>query len=144
MAKMQIIGDPFKNLAEQIDRIGGDLRKATDEALRESAKTIQSNLTSAAQPYAGKGRKGYATGEMYRSIIRNVSPTWVGDVAEVNVGFNLRQPGGFHSIFIMYGTPRIAKDTRVYNAIRGAKTKKSVEDVQMKVMAKHLKFGGSE
>ena len=67
-----------------------------------------------------------------------------GDVAEVNVGFNLRQPGGFHSIFIMYGTPRIAKDTRVYNAIRGAKTKKSVEDVQMKVMAKHLKFGGSE
>lgn len=144
MAKMQIIGDPFKDLALAIDKAGGNLKAAADEALTESAKIVQSNTVSAAAPYFRGGRKGYATGDMYRSIKRTVSPTWTGDVAEVHVGFDLKAKGGFHSIFVMYGTPRMQKDTQVYNAIRGIKTKKSVEAAQEKAMKKHLKLAGGE
>lgn len=144
MAKMQIIGDSFKDLALAIDKAGGDLKSAADEALRETGKIVQSNVVSAAQPYAGKGKKGYATGEMYRAIKRTYSPKWIGDVAEVGVGFDLSAKGGFHSIFIMYGTPRMAKDQAVFNAIKGAKTKKSIAAMQDKIMQKHLKLSGGK
>lgn len=144
MARMSIIGDSFKDLALAIDKAGGDLKAAADEALRETGKVVQTNLVSAAQPYAGKGKKGYATGEMYRAIKRTFSPVWVGDVAEVGTGFDLHENGGWHSIFIMYGTPRIAKDQAVFNAIKGTKTRKSIVAAQEKALQKHLKLSGGK
>ncbi|WP_458397874.1 hypothetical protein [Anaerotignum sp.] len=139
MARMSITFKGFEQLAENIDAIGGDLHKAVDEALNESQKIIQSNLTSAAAPYAGKGRKGYATGEMYGNIISNPQIEWNGLVGEVKVGFNLSS-GGWHSIFVMYGTPRMAKDPKVYNAIKGTKTKNQIAKKQEEIMQNYLKL----
>lgn len=144
MAKMEIIGDPFKELAYKIDKIGGDLKTAANEALSETQKLVQSNTQSAAQPYAGKGRKGYATGEMFGAIKKPNGVEWLGDVASVGVGFNLREKGGFHSIFVMYGTPRIQKDTKLYNAIKGAKTKKEIAKLQEKIMQRYLSLAGGK
>lgn len=137
MAKMSIIFDGFKDLAAEIDRSGGDLQGAVNEALIETQKQIQSNVSSAAAPYAAKGRKGYATGKMYAAIVNDGAVSWHGSIAEVNVGFGLRN-GGWHSIFVMYGTPRMAKDTAVYNAIKGAATKKQIAKLQEEVMSKYL------
>lgn len=142
MAKMSIIFDGFADLAEQIDRSGGDLHKAVDEALTETQKLIQENLVTAAAPYASKGLKGYARGEMYKRILQDARIHWKGEVAEVDVGFNLSEKGGWHSIFVMYGTPRMAKDTKVYNAIKGAKTKKDIEKIQEEILQKYVKLGG--
>ena len=138
MAKMSIIFDGFKDLAAEIDRSGGDLHEAVNEALVETQKLVQSNVTSAAAPYAAKGRKGYATGEMYSSIMGDGVVTWSGAVATVDAGFSLKRKGGYHSIFIMYGTPRIAKDTAVFNAIKGSATKKQIAKLQEEVMSKYL------
>lgn len=140
MAKMSIIFDGFADLAEQIDRIGGNMQKAVNEALEATQEVVENNLVPAASVYATKGRKGYATGSMFKSLIRSTKVTWKGTVAEVNVGFNLGE--NFHSIFIMYGTPRIAKDTEIYNAIKGAKTKQEIEQVQAMIMKKYLSIGG--
>ena len=142
MARMQILFDGFKDLAEAIDRSGGDLHKAVDEALTKTQETVQSNLTPAAAIYARKGLKGYAIGKMYNSIIKDTQVYWKGTVAEVRVGFDFYN-GGWHSIFVMYGTPRMAKDTRVYNAIKGTKTQKDVKTVQEEVMKKHLDLAGN-
>lgn len=142
MAKMSIIFDGFADLAAEIDRAGGDLKTAVDDALTETQKLVQNNVTNASAPYAHKGRKGYATGEMYNSIIQHAQIEWTGSIAEVNVGFDLTQKDGFHSIFVMYGTPRMAKDAKVYNAIKGTKTKKQIAEIQEKVMQNHLKLGG--
>jgi hypothetical protein len=142
MAKMQILFKGFEDLAAEVDRSDGDLQKAVDEALTETAKYIQGQVTSAAAPYAAKGRKGYATGRMYKSIIEDGLVTWNGHVAEVETGFALNESSGWHSIFVMYGTPRMAKDTKVYNAIKGAKTKKEIERIQQEIMQKYIKIGG--
>lgn len=142
MAKMQILFNGFEDLAAEVDRSDGDLQKAVDEALTETAKYIQGQVTSAAAPYAAKGRKGYATGRMYGSIIEDGLVTWNGHVAEVGTGFALNESSGWHSIFVMYGTPRMAKDTKVYNAIKGAKTKKEIERIQQEIMQKYIKIGG--
>lgn len=139
MAKMSITFNGFEKLAEDIDAIGGDLQKAVDEALSESQKLIQSNLQSAAAPYAKKGGgKGFATGKMYQSIINDPQVVWKGLIAEVGVGFRLFASGGWHSIFIMYGTPRMAKNPKVFNAIKGTKTRNEIAKLQEKVMQKYL------
>lgn len=141
MAKMSITFDGFAKLAEDIDAIGGDLHSAVDEALEETQFIVQSNLVSAAQVYSSKGRKGYATGKMYKSIIQDLGINWKGTVAEVNTGFSGTKgsmAGFMHSIFVMYGTPRMAKDAKVYNAIKGTKTRKDIAKAQEEVMVKHL------
>jgi hypothetical protein len=142
MAKMSILFKGFEDLAADVDRTSGDLEKAVDEALTETASYISSQVTSAAAPYAAKGLKGYATGRMYSAIINDNMVYWNGSVAEVGVGFALNDNSGWHSIFIMYGTPRMAKNTKVYNAIKGTKTKKEIEKIQQEVMQKYIKLGG--
>lgn len=142
MARMSITFSGFADLAADIDRSGGDLHKAVDEALTKTGEYIQSQVESAATPYAAKGLKGYATGEMYGAIKKDQIIYWNGQVAEVSVGFDLSAKGGWHSIFVMYGTPRMGKDQKVYNAIKGSKTKKEVEKIQKEIMQKHLKLGG--
>lgn len=144
MAKMSIVFDGFKDLAYQIDKAGGDVEKAVDEALSDTFDVVQSNLEKASAVYSSKGggRKGYATSDMYHAIKKDRKIYWKGTVAEVGVGFNLDKSfkGGYHSIFIMYGTPKIAKDSKVYNAIKGTKTKKDIAEAQKKAMIKYLKI----
>lgn len=146
MAKMQIIFDGFAELAEQIDRAEGDLHAAVDEALTETQTLVQRELKQAAAPYApGRpGRKGYATGAMYESIINSEPIQWAGTVATVNTGFSAakNRTGFMHSIFVMYGTPKMAKDQKVYNAIKGARIKKKIAEKQEEVLRKYLKLGG--
>lgn len=142
MAKMGLTFNGFREMAARIDEIGGDayLHRAVNEALTETQKIIQNNVEQAAAIYArkGGGQKGYATGEMWRAVKRNVQIEWIGSIAVVHVGFDLNIPGGFHSIFVMYGTPRMQKDTKLYNAIFGAKTKKQIAEKQKEVLAKYI------
>ena len=142
MARMGILFDGFSDLAASIDAaLGTDaLHQAVDDALTETGKYIQKQLTAAASPYArkGGGRKGYATGEMYKTIKKDQMVYWNGNVAEVSVGFDLTEDDGWVSIFVMYGTPRMAKDTKIYNAIKGAQTQREVAKIQQEVMSKYI------
>lgn len=140
MARMSILFDGFDDLAAEIDRAGGDLTAAVEDALQQTQEFIQNGLTMAAAPYNGKGLKGYATGKMFGSIVDDRKIYFKGNVAEVRVGFELDK--GFHSIFIMYGTPRIKKDQKIYNAIKGTKTQKEIAELQEMVLRKHLNLGG--
>ena len=142
MAKMSITFGGFEDLIYQIDKAGGDVKKAANEALTKTQQYIAQNVSAAAAPYKRGGKKGYATGKMARAEIQNARVVWVGDVAEIGVGFSLSQKGGWHSIFVMYGTPRIAKDTQLFNAIKGAKTKKEIAEIQEQVLQKYLALGG--
>ncbi len=142
MAKMQILFDGFEDLAAAIDRSGGDLKPAVNEALTKTSEVVQNNLIPAAAIYARKGIKGYATGKMYGTLITGDSVQWEGTVASIKVGFNLND-GGWHSIFVMYGTPRMAKDQKIYNAIKGTKTRKDIADAQAEVMKKYLDLAGN-
>lgn len=142
MAKMSLTFDGFKELTEAIDKAGNDIQQAVTEALDETSKIVQQEVTSASAIYAGSGKKGYATGAMYRAIKDAGDVSWKGKVAEVEVGFELRAGGskGYHSIFLMYGTPKIPKDSKLYNAVFGSKTKNQIHEKQEEVMAQYLKL----
>ena len=141
MARMKILFDGFEDLAYLIDSAGGDLHKAVTEALDETGFYVQNNVNQAALPYAHGGLKGYATGEMFNALKKDNPVIWTSDtIAEVSVGFNLSEKGGFHSIFVMYGTPRMAKDQKLYNAIKGTKTQKDVAKIQESIMSKYISY----
>ena len=145
---MKIEFKGFDDLIERINKAGGNAKEAAEEALEASQKYIQEQLTAAAAPYASKGLKGYAAGEMFDAIIKDPQVTWEGSVASVPVGFDLKKKGGYHSIFIMYGTAAhgknkgIRKDANIYNAIRGTKTKKEIARIQEEIMKRRLALTG--
>lgn len=142
MAKMELLFDGFEELADQISKSEQALRPAVDEALRKTQTIIQEELRTATAIYAtkGGGRKGYATGNMFKSILKNESVTWQGTVAMISAGFALNKHR--ESIFVMYGTPRMTPDTNVYNAIFGARVESKIQKAQEDIMAKYLQLGG--
>lgn len=146
MAKMSIVFDGFSDLAQAIDKAGGDLKEAVDEALTKTQDLVQENVRTASTVYTGKGLKGYATGAMVRAIMASESPEWHGSVAEVGSGFTTNggatMAGFLHSIFVMYGTPKMTKDQKLYNAIKGTRTRKQIAEIQQEVMNNYLKLGG--
>ena len=138
MARMEILFDGFHDLAYTIDAMGGDLKAAVNDALTQTGEFIQNQVNQAALPYAHGGLKGYATGAMFNALKKDNPIIWTSPaVAEVSVGFNLSDKGGFHSIFVMYGTPRMAKDQKLYNSIKGARTRQHVQYIQEEALYSH-------
>ncbi len=151
MAKMSIVFDGFDKLAAKLNETGKDIKPAVEEALVETQKLVQKNLESAAEPYRNpnKGIKGWAKGNLFNAIIKNPQITWDGFIAEVKVGFSSRDRLGFmHSIFVMYGVPfhgkfnhGYAKDTKIYNAIKGVRTKNQIKKLQKEIISKYMNIG---
>lgn len=112
----------FEEVISNFEKLGGDVKAATNEALIESQKYIAEQAHTAMVPHK-------KTGDTEGSIVEDGKVTWSGMTAEINVGFDLTK-GGMPSIFLMYGTPRMSKDTNVYNAVYGNKTKKAVAKLQ--------------
>ena len=142
-ANVSITGNLFGELARRIDKAGGDLKAAVDEALTESSSVFQNEVRHGAAAYAHGGRKGYATGEMYKAILPNQRPIWVGDsIAYIKGGYDLKKQGGFHSIFVMYGTPRYAKDQKVWASMKGNEVRTRIANMQKLIMQRHLDISG--
>lgn len=141
MARMSLKFNGFYDLAHRISEIEGSLRPAVDEALTEVQRYVQGNVHQAAAKYT-KGGTRYSTGRMLSAVKPTDGVEWAGNVASVGVGFDIYAAGGggMHSIWMMYGTPRIRPDKKLYNAIRGARTQKQVHEIMEKVFTEHAKL----
>ena len=146
MAKVGVVFSGFDDLAYQIDKAGGNLKEAVDFALTETADLVQRKVNQAALPYQSKSADHpYATGDMFNALRKDDHVRWVTPtIAEVHAGFNLYEKGGWHSIFMMYGTPKIAKDQKLYNSIKGTQMQHAIALLQETIMRGCLEFGTGE
>lgn len=126
----------FSILTKQLERLDGDIKSTVEKALKKSQRHVHKNLGLAMQRH----NLTYAT---VRSLVKSPSVVWVGKTrAEIDVGFSIRQ-GGLASIFLMYGTPRMAKDQKLYNAVYGKKTRDDIVKIQSEVFFEEIrKLGG--
>lgn len=131
--KMSITFKGFDVLAEKIDRIAGDIKPAVNEALTETQSFIQEQLKPTMPPHK-------RTGRTEASIIEKGKVAWSWSVAEIDTGFKISD-GGFPSIFLMWGTPRMEKDIKIYNAMHGMGTRRKIRKLQMEIMEKHIALG---
>ena len=120
----------FEEMAERLDKLGGDLKKTTEKALIETHKLITPKVEEAFRKHDVK-----YSHETMKSLKKDPKVEWNGSTAEIGVGFKISE-GGFPSIFIMYGTPRMQPDKKVYNSIYG--NKKKVKELQEGIFAEEI------
>lgn len=127
----------FEELAEKLDKAGGDLKKVTEKALITSKKIVEQNLKDTVNDSNFPAHGKYSTGLTEKSIDTSETVEWNGTKATIKVGFDFKI-SGLRTIFLMYGTPRMNKSQKIYNAVYGAKTKKQIAEAQEKIFREEI------
>ena len=129
--KTKIEFDGFEEVIARLNKLGGNIRGTTEKALKETHSLITKQAKDAIIPHR-------LTGETEKSLVLNPQVVWEGTIASVQTGFDISN-GGLPSIFLMYGTPRMSKDQKLYNAFFGAKTKKDVKKIQEDIFYEEIR-----
>lgn len=125
MAKFEVEFDGFDEVMHRLKRLEGDVRGTTEKALKETHGLVTAKASEAISSHR-------RTGRTEASLKQDADIRWSGTVAEVHVGFDIHH-GGLPSIFLMYGTPRMKKDQKLYDAFFGRGTKQEVRNIQKDV-----------
>lgn len=120
----------FEEMAAKFDAMGGDLREVVTECLEKSHGLVTPKL------HADMARHR-RTGRTEGSILDDAQVEWSGTTSSINIGFSVRK-GGLPSIFLMYGTPRMEKDVKLYNDVYGTRVQKEIKALQEEIFRKKM------
>lgn len=123
----------FKEMEEYIQKLesmGGDLKETFDKSLRATHALVTKRAHESIRPHKRSGRTE-------ASILDEARVEWNGHIGSVDVGYDIKN-GGLPSVFLMYGTPRMKKDPKMYNAIYGTATRKKVSEIQKTIFTKAI------
>lgn len=129
--KASIEFDGFNEVVARLHELEGNVKEVTEDALRKTKRYVHNNLEAAMQ-------KHNRTFETVHSLDDQTKVEWVGSAAAIDVGFHVRE-GGLASIFLMYGTPRMKKDPKLYNALYGKKTRDEIKKMQEGIFYKEIR-----
>lgn len=137
MAKLKLDFSGLDKMIEDMHKMGANVKEVAESALKKSRDYINKNLETAMTPHN-------RSGETMKSL-KDAPVEWSGTVAKIPVGFDIKN-GGMASIFLMYGTkvfgtPRVKKDTKLYSAIYGKKTKEKIKEIMSEEFRKVLGNG---
>lgn len=121
----------FTEVLNKLEKIGKDSNHTAETALIESKHYVHRNLESSMAVHN-------RTGQTERSLHYQDKVEWTGNIAEMGVGFDISE-GGLPSIFLMYGTPKMSPDKKLYNAIFGNKTRKEISQIQEEIFRNYLR-----
>ena len=134
MAKKSKLAFNFKEmeeLADKLERMGGNLQVACDKALHDTHDYITPGLATGIARHVD-------TGETEGSLERSAHVVWDSPLkAHVNIGFDLSK--GWPSIFLMWGTPKMKPDTSLKNAAFGPKVRREVANIQRAALEEAIK-----
>lgn len=128
--KFKLEFDGLEKMMEQMKELNGDLRKTSETALVETFNAVTPGIKAAMS-------KHHRTGATESSIVEQPTVEWNGNVAAIPIGFKISN-GGLPSIFLMYGTTKMAPDRSLYNAVYGKATREKVADVQRQVFFEEI------
>lgn len=115
------------DLAERLEKLGGNLQEACDTALKATHDYITPPLSSGIARHV-------ETGETQSSLEKVPRVVWVSPLkAYVNIGFDLAD-GGWPSIFLMWGTPKMKPDMSLRKAAFGPKIRREVANIQREAL----------
>lgn len=132
--KLTMTTEGFDELLRALEKAGQDSKQAAEKALIEGKKAVTPGIREA----IARHRR---TGATEASLDTKEEVRFVGTVAEIDIGFNVKE-GGLPSIFLMYGTPRMQPDKRLYNAIYGSEARKKFNEAAEKALDELMKKVG--
>ena len=141
----------LEEMADKIDKLGGDLNKVVEECLEFIPDLINPKLETDIAPHRRKKTKSTAD-----SIAKDSKVEWEGSRAFIPVGFHIKN-GGLPSIFLMYGTARhtpknqygapkkqgakltgMDADKKLYNDIYGTNVRRQIKEKQAEIFKREL------
>ena len=130
MAKITIEFDGFDEALKRFEEMEKDLKPVVEKALKETHRIMTPGIKSAITPH-------HATGRTEESLHESPKVKWSGNIGEIDVGFNISK-GGLPSVFLMYGTPKMRPDMKLWDAFFGSNVKKKVSDAQKRIVMEEL------
>lgn len=130
-SKTRIEFEGFEEVVSKLLKLEGDIKSTTEKALKAS----HSKVTPQIQAAMSRHRR---SGDTEKSIVTTPRVSWNGGSASVDVGFDISS-GGLPSIFLMYGTPRMKKDSVLYNSIYGKRVRDEVRRIQEDIFWKEIR-----
>lgn len=131
MPKISLELPNFNNILKRLEQLDGNSKKVAETALKKTHDIVTTKAKAAI--YVRRD-----TGLTEESLREEAKVEWNGNVATVKVGFDIGN-GGLASIFLMYGTPRMQKDKRLYDAFHGARVKKEIIEAQEKTYFEEIR-----
>jgi len=135
MAKISVDFDGMSEILSKMIEMDKDIDKAVENALEKSKDYVTPLVEQATRKHVQTGKTKQAIDTDGRVENDSVS-------AYIEVGFDIsqeiRESGAPVSIFLMYGTPKMKPDKKLYNAIYGSKTKKEIARIQLEEFNKVL------
>lgn len=136
--RISLAFDGFEELARKLDKLEGDLKATSEEALKASFDIVQPKVRKAIRkenlPVQGK----YSTGLTEKSVLDKGDVKWDGTVGKIDIGFDF-DISGLRTVILMYGTPTIDPVNGLYEAVYGNSTKKEVAKVQREIFERKIK-----
>ncbi len=129
--KTRIEFEGFDEAIARLTKLNGDVKSITEKALKKTHSIITEKAEEAIAPHK-------ETGLTEKSLHRQANIEWAGTLASVETGFSIRE-GGLASIFLMYGTPRMKKDQKLYNAFWSNSTKNEITEAQEEIFFEEIR-----
>ncbi len=120
----------FAEYAEKINRLGGNVDEIVEKALKASFNHVTPKLETAINRHV-------LTGDTNNSLKRTPATEKTGRRMSVKVGFQF--PKGLPSIFLMYGTPKVKKDRKLYDAVYSRKTQREIKEIQQEIFSEEIR-----
>lgn len=112
-------------MIKRLEELGGDVKKATADALQQAAEKIRDDTLDALNPANLPAHGQYSTGVTRKSVAEVEPAKWEGTVASVPVGFDFSKPGA--GGFLITGTPKMKPDPELHKMY---KQKKYMQQIQ--------------
>lgn len=127
MARIGLDFADLQDMLREMKDLGKDVDLAVENALQKSKDYVTPNLEA-------EMNKHIETGKTKAAIESTSTVKNDGVSAYIEVGFDISkeiaESGYPVSIFLMYGTPHMRPDKKLYNAIYGGKAKKEIQRIQ--------------
>ena len=83
----------FGDLAEQLEKLGGDVKESFTEVMEEQGKIVARDTKAAVAKSNLPAGGEFSKGKTEKSIIMNPQVEWSGSVGSIGLGFDKTQPG---------------------------------------------------
>lgn len=129
--------DGWEETLAKLDEIGGRgaMQRGVEAGLIASKQYVNPLIAKKVANTQLPAKGNYATGDTRKSIDTDLKIEWEGATASIKVGFDFEK-SGLKSIFLMYGTPRMAPVKGLKTAIYGSKTQKEIAAIQEEAVNK--------
>lgn len=95
----------FSSYAEELDKLGADLKAIFTDAMEQAAETVEWDVKDAMNRANLPAGGQYSTGKTAESIISDAKVNWSGSIGEIGLGFDKTKPGA--GGFLITGTPKM-------------------------------------